>query len=136
MLVVLSFFCVHYICVVVVIKSLCIYQTRTNQRVFAQGIESIENLENLQGHTVQEWVSLLGPRKEIYTRFKNFLRTYVREGHHLYREKIGQMCAGVWCMLQWFYYVFQFFVSERFFLSSLSWKRKIFDKCVICDSLN
>ena len=59
-------------------------------------IESIENLEDLKGHSVREWVSLLGPRTEIYNRFKNFLRTYVsdRRGNNLYKDKIRQMCEG------------------------------------------
>ncbi|XP_023215123.1 DNA replication licensing factor mcm2-like isoform X2 [Centruroides sculpturatus] len=56
-------------------------------------IESIENLEDMRGHTVREWVSMIGPRTEIYNRFKNFLRTFVdSRGHNLYREKIRQMC--------------------------------------------
>ncbi|CAN8001131.1 unnamed protein product, partial [Ixodes hexagonus] len=56
-------------------------------------VESIENLEDLKGHTVREWVTQLGPKTEIYNRFKNFLRTYVDErGHNLYKEKIRQMC--------------------------------------------
>ena len=61
-----------------------------------QMIESIENLENMKGHSVREWVSLLGPRTEIYNRFKNFLRTYVsdRKGNSLYKDKIRQMCEG------------------------------------------
>uniref|UniRef100_A0A0N7ZC12 DNA replication licensing factor MCM2 n=1 Tax=Scylla olivacea TaxID=85551 RepID=A0A0N7ZC12_SCYOL len=56
-------------------------------------IESIENLEDLKGHTVREWVSKLGPRTEVYNRFKNFLRTYVNDkGNNLYKDKIRQMC--------------------------------------------
>ncbi|GFY75172.1 DNA replication licensing factor Mcm2 [Trichonephila inaurata madagascariensis] len=56
-------------------------------------IESIENLEDMRGHTVKEWVNMLGPKTEIYNRFKNFLRTFIDEkGHNLYREKISQMC--------------------------------------------
>lgn len=56
-------------------------------------IESIENLEDLRGHTVREWVTKLGPRTEIYNRFKNFLRTYVDEkGHKVYLEAIRRMC--------------------------------------------
>jgi len=55
-------------------------------------IESIENLEDLKGHTVQEWVSMLAPRTEIKNRFKNFLRTYVDEkGHNVYKEAIRKM---------------------------------------------
>ncbi|KAG7160948.1 DNA replication licensing factor mcm2-like 1 [Homarus americanus] len=56
-------------------------------------IESIENLEDMKGHSVREWVSMLGPRTEIYNRFKNFLRTYVNDkGNNLYKDKIRQMC--------------------------------------------
>ncbi|XP_041349090.1 DNA replication licensing factor mcm2-like [Gigantopelta aegis] len=55
-------------------------------------IESIENLEDMKGHSVREWVSMLGPKTEIKNRFKNFLRTYVdQKGHNVYREKIRQM---------------------------------------------
>ncbi|CAG5132379.1 unnamed protein product [Candidula unifasciata] len=55
-------------------------------------IESIENLEDMKGHTVREWVAMLGPKTEIKHRFKNFLRTYVdQKGHNVYREKIRQM---------------------------------------------
>jgi len=57
-----------------------------------QQIESIDNLEDTKGRTVREWVSLLAPRREIYNRFKNFLRTFVdAKGHNLYKEKIRQM---------------------------------------------
>ena len=58
-------------------------------------IESIENLEDMKGHSVREWVSLAAPRLEIYNRFKNFLCTFVDDkGHNVYREKIRQMCEG------------------------------------------
>ena len=58
-------------------------------------VESIENLEDMKGHPVREWVSMLGPKTEIKNRFKNFLRTYVdTKGHNVYREKIRQMVEG------------------------------------------
>jgi DNA replication licensing factor MCM2 len=58
-------------------------------------IESIENLEDMKGHSVREWVSMLGPKTEIKNRFKNFLRTFVdQKGHNIYREKIRQMVEG------------------------------------------
>lgn len=58
-------------------------------------IESIENLEDMKGHSVREWVTMLGPKTEIKHRFKNFLRTYVdQRGHSVYREKIRQMVEG------------------------------------------
>lgn len=56
-------------------------------------IESIENLEDTKGHTIKEWVSMLGPRTEISNRFKNFLRTFIDEkGQHTYRDRIRKMC--------------------------------------------
>uniref|UniRef100_A0A8C5B043 DNA replication licensing factor MCM2 n=1 Tax=Gadus morhua TaxID=8049 RepID=A0A8C5B043_GADMO len=56
-------------------------------------IESIENLEDMKGHTVREWVSMSAPRLEIYHRFRNFLRTHVDEnGHNVFKEKISDMC--------------------------------------------
>lgn len=56
-------------------------------------LESIENLEDLKGHTVREWVSMAGPRLEIKNRFRHFLRTHVDEkGHNVYRDKIRQLC--------------------------------------------
>ncbi|XP_077386655.1 DNA replication licensing factor MCM2 [Festucalex cinctus] len=56
-------------------------------------IESIENLEDMKGHTVREWVTMPAPRLEIYNRFKNFLRTHVDEsGRNVFKEKISDMC--------------------------------------------
>ncbi|XP_033608678.1 DNA replication licensing factor Mcm2 isoform X2 [Cryptotermes secundus] len=58
-------------------------------------IESIENLEDTKGHTIKEWVSMLGPRTEIANRFKSFLRNYVNsKGHYLYKERIRRMCES------------------------------------------
>ena len=60
-----------------------------------QAIESIENLEDMQGYSVSEWVSLLAPRTEILNRFKNFLRTYTdSKGNAIFKEKIRHMCEG------------------------------------------
>jgi DNA replication licensing factor MCM2 len=62
---------------------------------FFQMIESIENLEDTKGHTIKEWVSMLGPRTEIANRFKSFLRNYVNsKGHYLYKERIRRMCES------------------------------------------
>lgn len=56
-------------------------------------IESIENLEDTKGHSIKEWVSLLGPRVEIENRFRNFIKTFVDEkGQHVYRDRIKRMC--------------------------------------------
>ena len=59
-------------------------------------LEVIENLEDLKGHTVREWVSLPAPRLEIKNRFKRFLRTHTGEDGEVcvYKEKIKQMCEG------------------------------------------
>merc|ERR1712106_834975 len=58
-----------------------------------EGTESIENLEDTKGKPIREWVALGGPRKEVYNRFRNFLRTYVdQKGTNLYQEKIKEMC--------------------------------------------
>ncbi|GAB6021139.1 MCM DNA helicase complex subunit [Chamberlinius hualienensis] len=59
----------------------------------AEMIESIENLDDTKGMPVREWVCMLGPRTEIYNRFKNFLRTYVdAKGQNVFKDKIRQMC--------------------------------------------
>lgn len=58
-------------------------------------IESIENLEDMKGHSVREWVSMAAPRLEIYHRFKNFLKTHVDDhGHNVFKERISDMCKG------------------------------------------
>ncbi len=68
---------------------------------FRQAIESIENLEDMQGYSVSEWVSLLAPRMEILNRFKNFLRTYTdSKGNAIFKEKIRHMCEGLWCRVK------------------------------------
>ena len=59
-------------------------------------VESIENLEDMKGHTVREWVCLQAPRLEIKNRFKLFLKTFVdHHGKSVYRDKIKLMCEGV-----------------------------------------
>ena len=64
-----------------------------------QQIESIDNLEDTKGHSVRDWVSLLAPNREIFNRFKNFLRTFVdAKGHNVYKEKIRQMVEGTLCV--------------------------------------
>ncbi|XP_014249054.1 DNA replication licensing factor Mcm2 [Cimex lectularius] len=58
-----------------------------------QMIESIENLEDTKGHTIKEWVTMLGPRTEIANRFRSFLRNTVNSrGVEIYKEKIRNMC--------------------------------------------
>lgn len=63
-------------------------------------IESIENLEDMKGHSVREWVCLQPPRLEIKNRFKQFLKTFVDDqGKSVYREKIKAMCEGKVCWI-------------------------------------
>ncbi|XP_076656477.1 DNA replication licensing factor Mcm2 isoform X1 [Halictus rubicundus] len=58
-------------------------------------IESIENLEDTKGHSVKDWVSMLGPRTEISNRFKSFLRTHTNsKGQYMYKERIRHMCES------------------------------------------
>ena len=86
-----------------------VYKCNTILYVF-QMVESIENLEDMKGHSVREWVSMIGPRTEIFNRFKNFLRTFVdSKGHNLYKEKIRQMVEGRCIFLS----MFQTFVQEQ-----------------------
>ncbi len=57
-----------------------------------QLIESIENLEDTRGMSVREWVVQMAPKREIYNRFKNFLRTCTDEkGRNIFRDKIRVM---------------------------------------------
>ncbi|XP_047122833.1 DNA replication licensing factor mcm2 [Hydra vulgaris] len=71
---------------------------RAAEREFADDtemIESIENLEDMKGHTVREWVTLTAPSLEIKNRFKQFLKTFCDEhGNNVYRLKIKQMCEN------------------------------------------
>ncbi|XP_012276797.1 DNA replication licensing factor Mcm2 [Orussus abietinus] len=58
-------------------------------------IESIENLEDTKGHSVKEWVMMLGPRTEIANRFKSFLRQHMNStGQYIYKERIRHMCES------------------------------------------
>uniref|UniRef100_A0A0K8T808 DNA replication licensing factor MCM2 n=1 Tax=Lygus hesperus TaxID=30085 RepID=A0A0K8T808_LYGHE len=58
-------------------------------------IESIENLEDTKGHSIKEWVSMLGPRTEIANRFRSFLRNTVNSrGNYIYKDKIRKMCEN------------------------------------------
>lgn len=57
-----------------------------------QPIESIQHLDVMKGHSLREWVKMIGPRTEIYNRFLNFLKTIVDDnGHNVFREKIRHM---------------------------------------------
>lgn len=53
----------------------------------------IENLEDRKGHSLADWVTMESPRKEIYRRFKLFLKTFVdARGNNVHAEKIKHMC--------------------------------------------
>ncbi|KAL5970816.1 DNA replication licensing factor mcm2 [Taenia solium] len=59
---------------------------------FGEVLESIENLEDMHGMTVTEWVQQPATRQEIKNRFKSFLRTFLDEnGVNVYAERIVQM---------------------------------------------
>lgn len=58
-------------------------------------IESIENLQDTRGHTIKEWVSMLGPRTEIMNRFRYFLTHFKNaKGTLVYKERIRRMCEN------------------------------------------
>ena len=81
-------------------------------------IESIENLEEMKGHSVREWVSMRGPRTEVKHRFKNFLRSFVDEkGHNVYREKIRQMVEGTLMFFLFQVYVVSICYDKTFQIS-------------------
>lgn len=64
-------------------------------------IESIENLQDTKGHTVAEWVAMLGPKTEIANRFRNFLRNDVTSnGAYRYKDKIRRMVESNLCSLE------------------------------------
>ncbi|CAH8476451.1 unnamed protein product [Schistosoma haematobium] len=55
-------------------------------------LESIENLEDMKGMSVVEWVQQPVTRQEIKNRFKAFLRTFLDENdRNVYAERIVQM---------------------------------------------
>ncbi|CAH8441491.1 unnamed protein product [Schistosoma turkestanicum] len=55
-------------------------------------LESIENLEDMKGMSVVEWVQQPVTRQEIKNRFKAFLRTFLDEvDRNVYAERIVQM---------------------------------------------
>lgn len=74
-------------------------RARKTAQMFGEGfgdteemIESIENLEDTRGMSVREWVVQIAPKREIYNRFKNFLRTTTDDkGRNIFRDKIRIM---------------------------------------------
>ena len=70
-------------------------QKPSEEEAGEEALEVIENLEDLKGHSVREWVSMPSPRLEIKNRFKNFLRSFYDESDNpVYKEKIKQMAEG------------------------------------------
>ncbi len=49
-------------------------------------IESIENLEDMKGHSVREWVCLQAPRLEIKTDLNNFSRPLLTTKERVFTE--------------------------------------------------
>ncbi|KAL7060566.1 hypothetical protein AAHC03_09487 [Spirometra sp. Aus1] len=59
---------------------------------YTEALESIENLEDMKGMSVNEWVQQPATRQEIKNRFKVFLRTFLNENDvNVYAERIVQM---------------------------------------------
>lgn len=55
----------------------------------------IENLEDRKGNSLRDWVKMESPSREIYRRFKLFLKTYIdASGNNVHAEKIRQMCEA------------------------------------------
>eukprot|EP00043_Microstomoeca_roanoka_P004604 m.50719 g.50719 ORF g.50719 m.50719 type:complete len:889 (-) comp12568_c0_seq1:304-2970(-) len=55
----------------------------------------IENLEDRKGHTLRQWITMEPTRREIYNRFKNFLRTATdTHGQSIYGKRIRDMCEA------------------------------------------
>eukprot|EP00055_Hartaetosiga_balthica_P011307 m.50870 g.50870 ORF g.50870 m.50870 type:complete len:903 (+) comp7538_c0_seq1:90-2798(+) len=55
----------------------------------------IESLSDRKGKTLREWVTFDPVKREIYNRFKNFLRTATDEdGQSIYGKKIQDMCQA------------------------------------------
>ena len=70
-------------------------QKPSSEEVGEETLEVIENLEDLKGHSVREWVSMPSPRLEIKNRFKSFLKSFFDESDSLvYVEKIKRMAEG------------------------------------------
>ncbi|OQV23933.1 DNA replication licensing factor mcm2 [Hypsibius exemplaris] len=56
-------------------------------------VEPVENLEDMRGFPLQEWVTQLAARTEIYNRFRNFLLNFsVEKRGKIYQERIKKMC--------------------------------------------
>ncbi|VDN18729.1 unnamed protein product, partial [Dibothriocephalus latus] len=59
---------------------------------YAEALESIENLEDMKGMSVSEWVQQPATRQEIKNRFKVFLRTFLNENDvNVYAERIAAL---------------------------------------------
>jgi DNA replication licensing factor MCM2 len=56
-------------------------------------VEGVENLEDMRGFPLQEWVTQLAARTEIYNRFRNFLLNFtVEKRGKIYQERVKKMC--------------------------------------------
>eukprot|EP00042_Codosiga_hollandica_P055422 m.775740 g.775740 ORF g.775740 m.775740 type:complete len:908 (+) comp59111_c2_seq2:88-2811(+) len=58
-------------------------------------IPIIENLEDLKGNTLREWVCMESTSKEIHRRFRSFLTTYLDDqGNNIHAARIKSMCES------------------------------------------
>ncbi|XP_055342727.1 DNA replication licensing factor MCM2-like [Paramacrobiotus metropolitanus] len=58
-------------------------------------IEPVENLQDMRGHSLQEWVTQIAPRTEIFNRFRRFLTEFKdpdSKNAYVYRDRISRMC--------------------------------------------
>eukprot|EP01137_Pigoraptor_chileana_P035579 Opistho-2@29835 len=58
----------------------------------AEDIPRVENLEDRKGHPLREWISMEGPRREIYLRFRSFLTSFIDKDVNVHAETIRNMC--------------------------------------------
>ncbi|XP_055590949.1 DNA replication licensing factor Mcm2-like [Uranotaenia lowii] len=62
------------------------YGPRAKRRAAGKAVEGVaENLEDTKGHSIKEWVSMLGSRTEIANRFNS-------KGQYVHRDKVRRMC--------------------------------------------
>lgn len=53
----------------------------------------VDNLEDMKGHSLREWVTLTNTRNAIKNQFRHFLQTYLdNEGQPVYAMRIRAMC--------------------------------------------
>ena len=63
-------------------------------------IPAIDNLEDMKGKTINEWVRMEGPRQKIKQEFKSFLLSFVDEqGNSVFGPQIKSMCERFFILI-------------------------------------